>query len=317
MIIHNRGFRFITPRLLLDILSISTFAAVQVLFFGLYFGVFNIINNTRIVFMNSSLYKYNLFFTEDINGETNLNGCDQQGSLSRKSAFLKKQDDYLYFDGGNFTSAISDRGLSIFNNMLELNTAAINLTTRDYNNMGQLLITNKPLFFSANFTAEPFPRYLKTFVTLRNRHNQTKSQLLFITGITGSATFFKSETEETAFADNIIISLNRLYPQSTDADIKILFFNENPYLLKNILNNLTIHFDFVICQYSLSRQPNSTSSINGVPIIYPDYFGRSIAHVEINHLRNKNYFIIDYIRLFQSMPEDMSLFSDNDRSSSK
>ncbi len=263
-----------------------------------------ITNDLHIFLNNNNHYSADIFVSEDINGSIGLNGCDHRGSASRRAFIIKKSNNYLYFDGGNISSIDINRNELLINSFEKLNISGINLTLRDYYNAANIISDKNKYFFSANSTYIRVQKYIRMATSLKNKDNDEIPITIFVTGVTRQKQENESDSIIRNRKSNITNSINSLYNDSLKSDIKILFFDEQPFILSEILLKSKIKFDFVVCQYSTFSEPNHTSKIYGIPIIYPDYYGRSIANVKIHQVSNKNIIEIKYLIIPQNLHED-------------
>jgi len=259
-----------------------------------------------IVLIDKHLYKGNIFFTGEINGAIESNGCDNQGSASRRAHILKKYRDYLYFDMGNISSVSPKVNVFLINSFRNLDVTAINLTKGDITNIGTNNIAREAdMFISANIEHHQIAKYKKEMLVLKNQENEQINLKVFVTGIAGRNNIPGGPSSYLAdMKKEIMLSINELCGHAKDADIKILLFNSQLFILEEILSKAKIRFDLVVCQSSPDSIPNNTIRINGIPIIYPDRYGRSLASVFVRYAHNKKYYEIEYIRLYRKMPRD-------------
>ncbi|MHA1919663.1 MAG: hypothetical protein ACTSWX_07960 [Promethearchaeota archaeon] len=81
---------------------------------------------------------------------------------------------------------------------------------------------------------------------------------------------------------------------------------KNEFPIVSILKRASISFDLVVCQSSPNKLPNSTDRIEGIPIIYPDRYGRSLARISVYYFPGRILYKIEYIRLFKAIPPDIN-----------
>jgi hypothetical protein len=234
------------------------------------------------------------------------NGCDHQGSASRRAHILKKYEDYLYFDMGNISSVSPKINMFLINSFRKLNAKAINLTKGDLANIAKDVITRESdMFVSANIAHPQIAKYKKVTLLLKNQKNEQTSLKVFVTGIAGRHNI---PDDPSGYLDGlkreIVLSINEISCHAKDADIKILLFNSQLFLLEEVLARAKVRFDLIVCQSSADGAPNSTININGIPIIYPDRYGRSLASVLVYYTHNKKYYDIEYKRLYRKIPRD-------------
>jgi len=84
-------------------MGLGVFLATQSVLWVIQSNRISLIGNRLIFGEKDDLLAGDIFFTGDTSGQFDPVGCDRLGSLSRRSYLLKKFDQYLYLDCGNFT----------------------------------------------------------------------------------------------------------------------------------------------------------------------------------------------------------------------
>lgn len=161
-VLNNKDKKKIHPagKQALFLVVIAVFIITQVVLYSLHFNqlFFNDNKDFPGINKNKNLLTGDIFFTGDTFGRYGLVGCDRLGSISRRAKILKKFDDYLYLDFGNFTIDnvdINKAGAPILLKAYRyMDLKVMNLTKRDLLNLAEINIdlgeTRDISFLSAN-----------------------------------------------------------------------------------------------------------------------------------------------------------------------
>lgn len=287
-----------------DILFFGGLLFVQIIFIGILLNLVFILPD-GIVLNDKYLYAGTIFITGEINGAFESVGCDNLGSVSRKAAILKKKHgDFLYFDIGNMSSANAELNRFLVSNFRSLGGSAINLTEGDIINMKNIIEENADMFISANIELPNVTKYKMKSLWLKNRQNKKKELKIFVTGISTRINIHRRSNYSADPRKEIISSLDKVYEDAKIADIKILLFNSDFSFLEEVLDKAKIKFDLAVCQSSPSSIPNKTVRLNGIPVLYPDRYGRSLASISVYNTHRRILFRIEYLKLYSNVPRD-------------
>ncbi|MCK4766522.1 MAG: hypothetical protein KAW12_30285 [Candidatus Aminicenantes bacterium] len=225
------------------IFTILIFIVTQLL---LFFINFDGVSSAR----KKRLLSGDIFFSGDTFGRFDSAGCDMLGSISRRAALLKKFDDYLYVDFGNFSgdSAIINRAALplITEAYRAMKLRVMNLTKRDFialsgqgGDSGELGID----FISANLriprpskNAANLPYRASTFKLLPFKMSSEKETRWIVVGVAGiSGDERRLHRGDLDFSvRDIAQSLAGIKKNLEKADLKILLFNESYFKLKRL-----------------------------------------------------------------------------------
>lgn len=144
---HGRGKTNIYINLTKDrfllLAAVAVFLVIQFLLYSLNFNklFINDIEGCSWIEENKEKLTGDIFFTGDTFGKYGLIGCDRLGSISRRAEVLKKFEDYLYLDFGNFTidnPRINKASLPILLKAYQyMDLKVMNLTKRDLLNLAE------------------------------------------------------------------------------------------------------------------------------------------------------------------------------------
>ena len=303
---------------LIYVLLLFFFLLIQLILYLINFNRISFINNNIYLSNKDKFQTGNIFFTGDTKGAIDLIGCNKtKGSISRRAYILKKFDDYLYLDLGNFTNGNPQIDKTLIPVLLEsfnyMKLNVINLTKRDLINIKNCNFDiNKDIFTSSNieiktqnFSDNMISNYVLTPLKLKNENNEC---LIYI-GIAGISDNRRipNQSELDYSVKDIISSLKTIMSKLETADIKILLFNESFFRLKNLMMSGVIKFDLVLAQSLLPETKNKLIYINKTPIVFIDDLGKSLGHIKV-YKGNQDYvFEFNFFELRRSLPEDNNM----------
>jgi hypothetical protein len=321
-----------TGKKLLFPLIIAVFTITQVLLFAINFNrwFFRDTQEFPGVTGNSQLLTGHIFFTGDTFGKYGLVGCDRLGSISRRAKVLKKFDDYLYMDFGNFTVDNDVTNKAVVPILLKaygyMDLKVMNLIKRDLLNLATANFHIKEILelplVSANLHLEA-PRqppdskenireseqviaaHRLIPLQLKNRED-TKLIIVGITGISNNERKLHKNKINFKIKDTRQ-SLARVMPFLEKADLKILLFNETFFELKKLLADGSIRFDLVIAYPTLPEHINGYTYIKNTPVVFPDEYGRSLGHARVCKINGDYSFEFDWYKLGMGIPRDQQM----------
>ena len=326
---EDRKDAHLTVKQFLFLASISVFIITQVLLYSINFNKLFFKDTDDFTRTNKSkdLLTGDIFFTGDTFGKYGLVGCDRLGSISRRAKILKKFDDYLYLDFGNFTLDNEEINKSAVPILLKayqyMDLKVMNLTKRDLLNLAEMDIdleeTRDISFISANLrltapyqpsdSNENMDRLEKMIsthhvISLWLRNNEEIKQILVgITGISNNERKLHKGKIRFKIKD-IRQSLEQVIPLLEKVDLKILLFNETFFELKKLLMDENIRFDLVIAYPTLPGHINAYINIKNTPVVFTDDYGRSLGHVRVCKINNGYTFKFNWYELGMGIPED-------------
>ena len=308
--------------------AVAAFIITQVLLYSLNFNqlFFNDTNDFTRPNKSKDLLTGDIFFTGDTFGKYGLVGCDRLGSISRRAKILKKFDDYLYLDYGNFTLDNADVNKVAVPILLKayqyMDLKVLNLTRRDLLNLAEMdidlekphdisflsanLRLNVPQTLASNENVDKLGKMISThqMIPLRLRNSEEIKQILVgITGISNNERKLHKGKFKFKITD-IRQSLEQVLPLLEKADLKILLFNETFFELKRLLMDGTICFDLVIAYPTLPGHINGYTYINNTPVVFTDDYGRSLGHARVYKGNSGYTFKFNWYELGMGIPED-------------
>jgi hypothetical protein len=282
----------------------------QLFFLAISFNVIELIDG-KVVVLDNSLFRGNIFFSGEISGEIGQNGCDNLGSASRRVGLLSQFPNSLYFDNGNFSSANQQANDLLIKSFKQTRIAAINLTDGDIADLGKSkIVEGQTMFVSASTDMHIVSPYKTVMLVLKNAKNEETELSTFVTGFSespGSENRPLPPGSLDTTRNRAIHFINSVQKYADNTQLKILLFNADFLALDNVLKHIKIRFDLIVCQSSPFITPNKTVKVHDIPIIYPDRLGKSVARVEVNLRRGRKHFRFEYIKLYPKMPRDSEI----------
>jgi hypothetical protein len=259
------------------IIGLGVFLATQSVLWVIQSNKVSLIDNRLIFGEKKDLLAGDIFITGDTFGQFDPVGCDRLGSLSRRSYLLKKFDQYLYLDFGNFThnnpgvNRIIMPALYEAFRLMDLN--AINLTRRDLINLDELPgkipgmnLVSAHLETARNGSlAGSVTKAVFLPLVLRNRDS---NETIFV-GVTGISGMERKLHRPGLHCEPMATreSLPAIRDILERADLRILLFNDTYFELKRLIAEKRLSFDLVIAGATLGEHIDKMIYIQGVPVV--------------------------------------------------